>query len=150
GAQFLGLGAGAAVADREIAAVELDRADRRQYRRGTAGKALSEPPACGILAPLAEGIGLLTHRDPRVLGQGDDRVAGDAVEDRVADRWRLHRAVAKDKENVHAAKFLDPAVLDGVEKHDLLAAVPVSLLLRQQAGGVVAAALRRPGAARAG
>src|ERR671938_187374 len=66
-AQLFGLGARSAVADHKAAAIKLDRADRRQHRRGAAGEAFPEPPARGILAPLAERIGLLSHRNPRVL-----------------------------------------------------------------------------------
>ena len=61
-----------------------------------------------------------------------------------------HRAVVEHEEDVHAAQFLDPAALDRVEEHDLVAAVPGRLGLGEQAGGIVAAALGGAGAARRG
>ena len=75
-------------------------------------------------------------------------VAGDAGQDRAAQRRRRHRAVVEDEEDVHAAEFFDPAMLGGVEEHDLIAAVLDRLGLGQQAGGVVAAAFGGAGAAR--
>jgi len=94
-------------------------------------------PAGGILAPFAENVRLLANRDAFALRHGDDRGARDAGQDRAADRWRLHRAVVEHEEDVHAAELLDPAPLDGVDKHHLLAAVLGGLQLRQQAGRVV-------------
>ena len=61
-----------------------------------------------------------------------------------------HRAVVEDEEDVHAAQLLDPALLDRVEEHDLVAAVAGRFGLGEQAGGVVAAALGGAGAARRG
>src|SRR5580704_16603028 len=80
-AQLLGLAARAAVAAREVAAVELDAADRRQHRRSTAGEGLPEPAAGGVLAPLAERVGLLANLDAHALRHRDDRGARDAGQD---------------------------------------------------------------------
>jgi hypothetical protein len=79
-----------------------------------------------------------------VGGELQDRVARDALEDRVGLR-RDDRAVLVDEDDVHAAELFDVAVL--VEEDDLVAALLVRLGLRQQAGGVVAAGLRRARAA---
>ena len=60
---------------------------------------------------------------------------------------RDHRAVGVHEEHVHAAELVDVLVLDRVEEDHLVAAVLGRLLLRQQAGRVVAAALGRARAA---
>ena len=81
-----------------------------------------------------------------VAGQRQDRVAGDSRQDRAGQRRRDDRAVGVDEVQVHAAELLDVLVLGRVEERHLRAAVRVCLLLRQQAGRVVAAALGRAGA----
>src|ERR1019366_10753913 len=77
-----------------------------------------------------------------------DRIAGHALEDRAGPRWRHQSSVVEDEVDVHAAELFDPALLDRVEENDLVAPVRAGLLLRDEAGRVVARALRRSGAAR--
>src|ERR1019366_504809 len=48
-----------------------------------------------------------------------------------------------DEEDIHAAKFLDPAVFGGIEEDHLIAAVSDRFSLSQESGGVVAATLDR-------
>src|SRR3954467_11573874 len=55
-------------------------------------------------------------------------------------------AVVEEEPVVHPAELLQPAPLDRIEEQHLLAAVVDCLLLGDEAGGVVAAGLRRAGA----
>ena len=76
--------------------------------------------------------------------------AGDALEDRAGQLGRDDAPVLHDEEEVHPAELLDVGVRRGVEEDDLVAAVLDRLGLAGEAGGVVAAALGRAGAALAG
>jgi len=78
--------------------------------------------------------------------RADDRIAGDARQDR-AERRRQQRTVVEHKEDVHATEFLDVAALDRIEENDLIAAVIDGLGLRAQARGVIPAAFDGTGAA---
>src|SRR5262249_43544240 len=82
-----------------------------------------------------------------VGGEPDERVAGDAGQDRAGQRRRDHRVVVHHEEDVHAAELIHVTSLHGVEEDDLVAAVADGLGLGDQAGGVVAAALGGAGAA---
>ena len=84
---------------------------------------------------------------PSAAGEGQDRIAGDARQNGAAERRGQHRAVVEDEEHVHAAELLDPAPFGGVEKDDLVAAVPDRLGLGDEARGVIAAAFGGAGAA---
>src|SRR6202035_1381116 len=103
--------------------------------------------ACRIFAPLLNAVALLANVTAFATGERDDRIPGDARQDRAAQRWRGQGTVVEHEEDVHAAKFLDPAMLRRIEEHDLIAAVFDRLGLGEQAGGVVAAAFDRAGAA---
>src|SRR5437773_2395515 len=67
--QFLGLGAGAAVADLELAVLASDRADRRDDGGGAAGEGLAEAAAGGVVTPLVDRIAVLANFDALVFGQ---------------------------------------------------------------------------------
>src|SRR5580704_13259555 len=69
--QFLGLGAGAAVSDLELAIPAADRADRRDDGSRTAGEGLPEAAAGGVGAPLVDRVAVLANLDALVVGQGD-------------------------------------------------------------------------------
>src|SRR5205085_1278046 len=90
-------------------------------------------------------VALLPDRTAFAAGERDDRIPGDARQDRAEGRCR-HRAIVEDEEDVHAAELLDPAMLGSVEEHDLIAALLDRLGLGEQAGGVIAAAFGRAGA----
>src|SRR5271170_7835415 len=63
GAQRLRLHGRAAVADRKLAVLRLDRADRGEDRRRAAREGLRQPAAGGVRPPLLERVGLFPHRD---------------------------------------------------------------------------------------
>src|SRR5256712_8486952 len=98
--------------------------------------------------------------DPAVLGRVTD-IAADGRQGVARDSWK-HGAgqggrhepglvsPAVDEAQVHAAHLLDPAMVTGVEPHDLVAALCGRLRLGQEASGVVAARFRLTGATRCG
>src|SRR4051794_6902526 len=110
-AQTHGDRAGNAAADEKLAASRTDLADRRDHGGGTAGEGLFQLSAGSISAPLLDRVGLLAHRRAGLLGQRDDRVAGDARQNR-AERRRRERTIVEHEEHVHAAEFLDVAAFD--------------------------------------
>ena len=134
--------AGAAAADGEATGRFHHLADRGHDRGGAAGEGFGQAAARGVGAPLVDAIGLFAHRQALVAGDADDRIAGDAGQNRAGQRRGDHRSVVEHEEDVHAAQFLDPATLDRVEEHDLVAPLRDRLRLRGEAGGVIAAALR--------
>ena len=107
-------------------------------------------PLSASRAPLVDPVAFLADRQPFVAQELDQAVAGDAGQDRAGQRRGDHAAVVEHEEQVHAAQFLDPLALDRVEEHDLVVPLGDRLGLRDEAGGVVAAALGRPGAAGGG
>src|ERR1700720_721830 len=113
---------------------------------GPAHVASLQLSAGGVGAPLVDRVGLLAHARAGILRERDDRIAGDARQDR-AERRRQQRTVVEHEEDVHAAEFLDVAALDRIEENDLIAAVINGLGLRTQARGVIAAAFDGAGAA---
>src|SRR5258708_5679620 len=121
--QFLGLCAGTPLSDLELPILSADPAPRSDDSSRAAGEGLAETAAGGVGTPLVDRIAVLANLDALVLGQGEQRCARDAGQDRAAKRWRRHRAVVEDEEDVHAAQFLDPALLDGIEEHHLVAPV---------------------------
>ena len=133
--------------DREASLGARHRADRRHHRRGAARERLDQPSACRFGAPLVDRVALFAHLDALRACKRQDRVAGDAGQDRAGQRGRRHAAVVEHEEDVHAAQFLDPAALGRVEEDHLVAAVADRLGLREQAGRIVAAALGGAGAA---
>src|SRR5258708_39280763 len=145
-AQPHGDGASRAAADEKIAARGTHLADRRDDGRRAAGEGLFQLSAGGLGAPLVDRVGLLAHPRAGILRERDDRIAGDARQDR-AERRRRERTVVEHEEDIHAAEFLDVAALDRIEENDLIAAVIDGLGLRAQARRVIAAALDRAGAA---
>src|SRR5205823_12706375 len=121
--------AGGAAADEEIATGGTHLADRRDDRRRAAGKSLFQLSAGGVGAPLLDRVGLLAHARAGILGQRDDRIAGDTGQDR-AEWRRRERTVVEHEAHVHAAEFLDVAALDRIEVDHLIAAVLYGLGLR--------------------
>ena len=87
--------------------------------------------------------------DAELGGQFQDRFAGDAVQDRPAQRRRDQLAV-HDEEDVHGADFFDIAVLAGIQPEDLAVTLLRRFARGQQAAGVIAAGLGFAGAAAAG
>ena len=75
---------------------------------------------------------------PGLLGELDDRRAGDALQDRAGLRGD-DVAVGVDEVHVHPAELLDVRALGGVEEDHLVAALGDRLLLGDQRAGVVAA-----------
>ena len=85
-----------------------------------------------------------------VLRQLDERAAGHARQDVAGQARRLDVAVLVDDHHVHAAQLLQIGLGGGVHEAHLLAAVLDALVLADQRGGIVAAALGKAGAAGAG
>src|SRR5690606_25642013 len=85
-----------------------------------------------------DGDPLLDGLVAQVAGDAQQGVTGDALQDGPGEGGR-DDPVAVDEVQVHAAQFLDPGVLHGVEVADLVAALGGGLGLGQQGGGVVAA-----------
>src|SRR5579872_4631532 len=140
---------GGAAADDEIAAPRSHPANRRDDGGGAAGKRLLQLSAGGVFAPPVDPVGLFADIRPGILHERDDRIAGDARQDR-AQRRRYHRTVLEHEEDVHAAEFLDIAALERIEENDLIATAIDRLGLRAQARGVIAAALDGASAANRG
>src|SRR5271166_4407943 len=124
GPQGFGDRAASAIADDEAAPGRLDLADRGDDGGRAAGKGLAQPPACGVAPPRVVAVALYAHGLAIAPGERDDRIPGDARQNGAAERRRQHRAVVEDEEDVHAAELFDPAAFGGVEKDDLVAAVP--------------------------
>ena len=97
-------------------------ADRGDHCRGAAGEGLAQAAAFGVCFPLIDRIGRLADRQALVFGQRQQRIARDAGQDRAAERRCLQRAIVENEEGVHAAQFLDPAPLDRIQEHHLIAA----------------------------
>src|SRR3546814_21182060 len=142
--QHFGALPGAAGAVREAGFAARDLADRGDHRGGAAGEAFGQAAAFGIGLPLVDRIGLLAHRQARVLRQLDDRVAGDAGQDRAGPRRRYDAAVIESEEHVHAAEFLAPAISGGFEATDLVVPLVARPALPAEAAGHVADAFSRP------
>ncbi len=133
----------------DLAAVPLQGADRGDDRGRAAGEHLGDLAAGHALAPLVDGELPLLDLVALLLGQLDDRRAGDALEDG-AGLGGDDVAVGVDEVHVHPAELLDVLPLGDVEEDHLVAAVGGGLLLRDQRAGVVAAGLGRAHAAAAG
>src|ERR1700682_2211069 len=144
-AQPHGDGAGRAAADEKITARGTHLADRRDDGRRAAGEGLFQLSAGGGGAPLVERVGFLAHARAAILRERDNRIAGDARQDR-AERRRQQRTIVEREEDVHAAEFLDVAALDRIEENDLIAAVIDGLGLAGRGRGVIAAAFDGAGA----
>ena len=82
-----------------------------------------EPAARGVGRHSSKLTGRSTTSCPASRGQRDDRVAGDAGQDRAGQRRRDQRAVVVDEEDVHAAELVDVPALHRVEEDHLVAAV---------------------------
>src|SRR5690606_6016354 len=106
-----------------------------------AGEGFRHLAALDVRLPLVEGIALLVDGEAFLARERDEGLARDAGKDGAAERRRRDGAVLHDEEDVHAAQFLDPAMLGGIEKHDLVAALRRRFRLRDEACGIVAAAL---------
>src|SRR3546814_5273943 len=135
-------------ADREARVSARHLAHRGHDSGGAAGEALGQPAAFRVGLPLVDRIAFLAHRQPRIFRQRDQRVAGAAWQARTGQRRRDDAAVVHDEEHVHAAQFLDPAMLGGVKEDDLIVPLGDRLALRDEARGIVAAAFGGAGAAR--
>lgn len=119
---------------------ELDQADRGDDRGRAAGEDLGERAVLGIGLPLVDGDATLLGLVTEILGELQKRVTGDARE-QGAGELGGHDAVPVHEVQVHAAQFLDPLVLHGVEVGDLVAALRGGLGLGEQGRSVVAAGL---------
>ncbi len=137
----------AAVGDGEVAVQALDRADRRDHRRGAAGERLADAARGSAVPPLRQADRAFLDAAAGPLGQLDHRVAGDAGQDRAGQRRGDQGAVVEDEEDVHPAELVDVLALHRVQVDHLVAAVLDGLGLRGEPGRVVAAALGRAGAA---
>ncbi len=133
------------IADREVLALQL--ADRGHHGGGAAGEDLGDLARGHALAPFVDAHLALDHVHAAIACQLQDAVAGDALEDAAGQRRGDQAAVAHHQEHVHAAQLFQVLALDRVQEQHLRAALRLRLLLRQQRGGVVAAALGRAGAA---
>ena len=123
--------------------------DRGDNRRGAGAEYLFQlAVACG-LHDVCDRQALFGHRDAPVLQKIDAAHTGDARQNRAHAGRGVDRAVDLE-EAVHRADFLYILVLHAVQPQGLLIAEVVRLDLRNQAGCVVAAALGKAGAARAG
>ena len=67
-----------------------------------------------------------------LLGELEDRAAGDALEDRAGELGGDEAAVPGDEEEVHATELLDVGVRRGVEEDRLVAAVLDALELARE------------------
>ena len=121
-------------------------ADGRDDRRGAAGEHLGDGAVDETGVDLGDVDGPLDRFEAGLGGQGEKGVAGNAGQDVAVERRGEQLAGPRHDADVHAAQLLEPAVLGVVDEHDLVAAPVVGQLLGQEAGGVVAAALRLAGA----
>ena len=145
--------AGLAVTDGELALAVLHLGHRGDHRRRAAGEDLGDLSGGHPLAPFLDVDLALLDGESGITGQLQQRVPGDAGQQRAAefggDQSR-RSAASEDEEQVHPAHLLDIAPFDGVQPHHLVAAVSGGFGLGQQRRGVVAAELRRTGSAGAG
>src|SRR5690606_36717406 len=118
----------------------LDGADGGDDGGGAAGEDLGEGAVLRVALPLVDGDPLLDGLVAQVAGDAQQGVTGDALQDGPGEGGR-DDPVAVDEVQVHAAQFLDPGVLHGVEVADLVAALGGGLGLGEQGGRVVAAGL---------
>ena len=111
------------VADGKRVPFPLDLANRRHNGCGAAGESLLEMTAGCILLPLIDGIGLLANGHTPSPRKRDQRITGNARQDRAGERRGLQGSVVKHEEDVHATQFLDPLAFDGIQKNDLVTAL---------------------------
>src|SRR5450755_1509639 len=139
-----------AVPDDPLAAGAAHGTDRGDDRRGAAGEDLGDLAGGAVRLPLLDRDPVLEGGDAQVRPELEQRVAGDAVQQRARGGRGHHPGIGAgtvDEEQVHPAHFLDPAPLGGVEPDHLVAAVLKRLELAGEGGRVVAAALGLAGAA---
>src|SRR5450830_811093 len=137
-----------AVGDREVELGARKPADGCDDRRRAAREHLTDRTALQTGQHLGERDVTLVDLVAGIPQQLDDGRTGHAFEDRPGQPGGGYGTVGVDQEDVHAAELFKVRVGPGVQEADLLAALGVCLLLRQQARGVVAAALGGSGAAR--
>ena len=128
----------------------LHGAHRGDHGGGAAGQHLGEHAGVRGLLPLLDGDAALVDGVAQVPGDLDQGVAGNtrqqgAGELRGDDLGVL--PLAEDEHEVHATHLLDPLALDGVQPHNLVAALLGGLGLGHEGTGVVTGALRGTGAA---
>lgn len=111
---------------------------------------LGQTSGAHAVAPLVDGDLALGSRMTLASGKCDQRVAGDAFEDRAGQVRGDDGVVVEGKEQVQPAKLLDPPMLDDVQDDDLIATVVIGIANGRRAACV---APRKPcsaGAARGG
>src|SRR5450830_2176517 len=113
-------------------------ADRRHHGGRAACEHLADRLVLQTRQHLAEWDVTLGHLAARVAQQLDDRRTRHADQDRAGQPRGGDRAIRVHHEDVHATELFEIGVRLRVQEADLLAAVLVGLLLRQQARGVVA------------
>src|SRR5262249_27281014 len=110
-------------------AAVVDLADGRDLRGGAGEEALVRQPE------LVARDAPLVHGDALLAGEGEDRVARDALEDR-AREGRGHEGAALHDEDVLAAPLAEVAV--GIEEDRLVIAAELGLALGEDRAGVLA------------
>ena len=138
-----------AVVDVGNIALVAQLTDRRDNGSGAGAEYFLQRAVVGSLHNVSDRQTLLGYRNAPVLEQIDAAHAGNARQNGADGRSGVNRAIDLE-EAVHGADFLDILVLNAVQPQGLLVAQLVCLHLRDQGSSVVAAALGKAGAARAG
>ena len=99
---------------------------------GTAGEHLGDLAGGDAFTPLVDADRALFRRQAQIGRHGQDGVTGDTFQNGAGQARRDQTAVLEDEEQVHAAQFLDPLVLGGVQEHDLVTAIGGGFALRGQ------------------
>src|SRR5256885_11941836 len=118
--------ASAAVAHDPGSARRLDRADWRDHGRRPAGKDFRKRAVLATLPPFIDADPAFLRRVTEIAADRQQGLAGNPWE-QGAGQGRRHEpglvSPSVHEAQVHAAHLLDPAVLAGVEPHDLGAAL---------------------------